>query len=189
MSCIIIRLSVSDSLQWRHNERDGVSSHRHLDWLLNRLFRRRSKKTSKLGVTGLCWGNPPVTDGFLSQRASNAENASIWWHHYVIQCHHISTDSNFTGHSTVFSIHNKNTKIVCAKKSPMVSPAGMVTWRGFSFQGTHISKIRMKVQFIFRKMILTIMSAKWRQLYSSHSMLKQSLPVSIFNASPGAVNP
>ena len=39
------------TLQWRHNERDGVSNHRHLDYLLNRLFRRRSEKTSK-PVTG-----------------------------------------------------------------------------------------------------------------------------------------
>ena len=42
------------SLQWRHNERDCVSNHRRLDCLLNRLFRCRSKKTSKLRVTGFC---------------------------------------------------------------------------------------------------------------------------------------
>ena len=42
------------TLQWRHNEHDGVSNHLSLDGLLNRLFRRRSKKTSKLRVTGLC---------------------------------------------------------------------------------------------------------------------------------------
>ena len=48
-------------LQWRHNERDGVSNHQPHDYLLNRLFRRRSKKTSKLRVTGLCEGNSPVT--------------------------------------------------------------------------------------------------------------------------------
>ena len=30
----------------------------------------------------LCEGNPPVTGGFPSQRASNAENASIWWRHH-----------------------------------------------------------------------------------------------------------
>ena len=36
-------------------------------------FRRTSKGTSKLGGTGLCEGNPPVTGGFPSQRASNAE--------------------------------------------------------------------------------------------------------------------
>ena len=44
------------TLQWRNNERDGVSNNRRLDCLLNRLFRRRSKKTSKLRVTGLCEG-------------------------------------------------------------------------------------------------------------------------------------
>ena len=49
------------TLQWRHNERNGVSNHRRFDCLLNRLFRRRSKKTSKLRVTGLCEGNSPVT--------------------------------------------------------------------------------------------------------------------------------
>ena len=36
------------SLQWRHNGRDGVSNHQRLDCLLNRFYRRRSKKTSKL---------------------------------------------------------------------------------------------------------------------------------------------
>ena len=41
-------------LQWRHDERDGVSNHRRLDRVLNHLFRRRSKKTSKPRVTGLC---------------------------------------------------------------------------------------------------------------------------------------
>ena len=53
-----------------------------IDCLLNRLFRRWSKKTSKLLVTGLCKGNPPVTSGFPSQRASNTENVSIWWRHH-----------------------------------------------------------------------------------------------------------
>ena len=37
------------------------------------LFRRRSKKTSKLCVTGLCVGNSPVTGEFPAQMASNAE--------------------------------------------------------------------------------------------------------------------
>ena len=39
-----------DTLQWHHNERDGVSYHRCLDYLLNRLLKRRSKKTSMLVV-------------------------------------------------------------------------------------------------------------------------------------------
>ena len=56
------------SLQWCHNEHDAVSNHHRPDCLLNRLFRNRSKKTSKLRVTCLCEGNPPVTGGFPSQR-------------------------------------------------------------------------------------------------------------------------
>ena len=71
------------SLRWRHNERDGVSNHQPHDCLLNRLFRHRWKKTSKFRVTGLCAGNSPVTGEFPTQRASNAENVSIWWRHHV----------------------------------------------------------------------------------------------------------
>ena len=71
------------SLQsWRHNERDGVSNRQRFDCLLNRLFMRRSKKTSKLRAIGLGEGNSPVTGEFPTQRASNAENVSIWWRHH-----------------------------------------------------------------------------------------------------------
>ena len=73
------------SLRWRHNERDdSVSNHQPHDCLLNRLFRHRSKKTSKLRVTGLCVGNSPGTGEFPAQMASYAENVSIWWHHHVL---------------------------------------------------------------------------------------------------------
>ena len=47
------------ALHWRHNGRDSISNHQPRDCLLNRLFRCRSKKTSKLRVTGLCVGNSP----------------------------------------------------------------------------------------------------------------------------------
>ena len=70
--------------QWRSDGSpsvsiDGVSNHQPHHCLLNRLFRRRSEKTSKLRVTGLCEGNSPVISEFPAQRASNAENVSIWW--------------------------------------------------------------------------------------------------------------
>ena len=70
------------SLQWHHNERDGVSNHQHHDGLLNRLFRRSSKKTSTLRVTGLCARNSPVNGEFPAQTASNSENVFIWWRHH-----------------------------------------------------------------------------------------------------------
>ena len=70
------------TLQWRHNGHDGVSNHQPHYCLFNRLFWHRSKKTSKLRVAGLCAGNSPVTGEFPAQRASNAENVSIWWRHH-----------------------------------------------------------------------------------------------------------
>ena len=76
------RLRGKVALHWRHNDHGGVSNHQPHDCLLNRLFRRRSKKTSKLCVTGLCAGNSPLTGEFPAQRASYAENVSIWWRHH-----------------------------------------------------------------------------------------------------------
>ena len=51
--------SYSDSWHWRHNDHSGVSNHQPHGCLLSCLFRRRSKKNSKLRVTGLCAGNSP----------------------------------------------------------------------------------------------------------------------------------
>ena len=73
---------MQETLQWRHNGRDSVSNRQPHDCLLNRLFRRRSKKTSKLRVTGFCAGNSPVPGEFPAQMASYAENVSIWWRHH-----------------------------------------------------------------------------------------------------------
>ena len=78
-------------LRWRHNGPDCVSNHQPHDCLLNRLFQHRSKKTSKLRVTGLCAGNSPGTGEFPApgtgefpaQRASYVENVSIWWRHHA----------------------------------------------------------------------------------------------------------
>ena len=71
------------SLRWHHNGRDSVSNRQSHECLLHRLFRLRSKKTSKFRVTGLCEGNSPMTGEFPAQRASNAENVSIWWRRHV----------------------------------------------------------------------------------------------------------
>ena len=74
---------------WRHNGHDSVSNHQLHDCLLSRLFRRRSKKISKLRVTGLCVGNSPETGEFPAQMASNAENVSIWWRHHGLTYLHL----------------------------------------------------------------------------------------------------
>ena len=42
-----------------------------------------SKKITKAPRHWLCEGCSPVTGGFPSQRASNAENVPVWWRHHV----------------------------------------------------------------------------------------------------------
>ena len=79
---INLSLNRTVALQWRHNAHDGVSNHQPHDCLLYHSFRRRSKKTSKLRVTGLCEGYLPVIGEFPAQRTSNAENVSIWYRHH-----------------------------------------------------------------------------------------------------------
>ena len=86
------------TLQWRHNVHDGVSNHRRIDGLLNRLLRSTSKKTSSLCVTGLCEGNSPVIGEFSLQRASNVENVSIRWRHHEYSRRH----STFNHQPTVY---------------------------------------------------------------------------------------
>ena len=72
LKCVLLlhhqAVGIFVALQWRHNERDGVSNHQPRDCLLNRLFRYRSKKTPKLRVTGLCEKNSPVTGDFPTQK-------------------------------------------------------------------------------------------------------------------------
>ena len=75
----------NESLLWRHNGHSSVSNHQPYDRLHNCLFRRRSKQTSKLRVTGLCVGNSPGIGEFPAQMASYAENVFIWWLHHVKQ--------------------------------------------------------------------------------------------------------
>ena len=66
----------------------------------NRLFRRRSTKTPKLRVAGLCEGNSPVTGVFSAQRVSTAENGSIWRRH-----HDPSSDYTFVVDKTEYQCY------------------------------------------------------------------------------------
>ena len=59
------------SLQWRHNERDGVSNQQPHDCLLNRLFKAQIKENIKA----------PRDRWIHHTKASDAENVSIWWRH------------------------------------------------------------------------------------------------------------
>ena len=68
------------------------------------------KKTSKFRVTGLCAGNSPGTGEFPAQKASNAENVSIWW------CHHgyfsrARTASGFASSTPLLGMNSRVTKL------------------------------------------------------------------------------
>ena len=95
------------SLQQRHNEHDGVSNDQPHDCLLNRLFRRISKKTSKIRVTGLCEGNSPHKGPVTREmfpfddviilfemfvRVANQQQPSLisqeWWHPWAFADHY-----------------------------------------------------------------------------------------------------
>ena len=93
---------ISISLLWCHNGCDGVSNHQLHDCLLNRLFRCKSKKTSKLRVTGLCAGNSPVTGEFPAQMNSNAKSVSIWWRHHA-KCFDMRVAEPGTNHNSIKS--------------------------------------------------------------------------------------
>ena len=77
------------SLQWRHNDQESVSNHQPHGCLLNRLLRSRSKKTSKLRVTGLCAGNSPGPVNSPHKGSVTWKNVSIWWRHHVPNPHKI----------------------------------------------------------------------------------------------------
>ena len=46
------------------------------------VYSEEDKKTSKLRATGLCAGNSLMACELPAQRASNAENVSVWWRHH-----------------------------------------------------------------------------------------------------------
>ena len=69
------------ALQWRHNERDGVSNQRCLGGLLNRLFRRRWKKTQSSA-------SPPFVRGIHRWPVNSPHKGPV-----TRKCFHLMTSS------------------------------------------------------------------------------------------------
>ena len=82
---LLLWIHTSIALQWRRKGHDGVSMHHPPYCSLNHLFRRRSKRTPKLRVTGLFAWTSPLADEFPAQMASNAENVFIWWCYHGLE--------------------------------------------------------------------------------------------------------
>ena len=84
----------SITLQWCHNDHHGVSNHLHSTVCLNVYLNYHQRQTKPV-LLALCEWNPPVTGGFPSQMASNAENVPMEWRHHdmnVGACHKIWAD-------------------------------------------------------------------------------------------------
>ena len=111
---------MAKALQWRHNERHSDWNDQHLDCFLSRLFRRTSKKTSKFRATGLREGNPPVTIGFPSQRPSNAENVSTWWHHHAMSDVYCAFIIYISCHLLYYMSYIVSCESFSVSKSPLV---------------------------------------------------------------------
>ena len=95
-------------LQWRHIEHDDVSNHLPYDCLLNRLFSRRSEKTSKLRVTSLCEGNSPLWP-MISPHKGPVTRKMFWF-------------DDVTMHQDVFIFQTSHTspKIISQRPYPLV---------------------------------------------------------------------
>ena len=119
-------LGILISLWWWYNGRDGIPNDQPHGCILNCFSRHRSKKRSKLCITGLCPGNPLVTGEFPAQRASNTENASIGWRHHVTAASWNILDVNID--SAVFFAKNN---IRFSLLSQMFAPEYLRTYMSF----------------------------------------------------------
>ena len=78
--------------------RYGISNHKQIDGLLNRLCTKQQRNQSP-PLLLFCEDNPTVIDWFPSQRTGKAENASMPWRHHVGY-----GESNFAMNSTTFTL-------------------------------------------------------------------------------------
>ena len=85
------------SLQWRHNELDGVSNHQPHGCLI--------KENIKAPRHWPLCGEFTGTGEFPAQRASYAENVSIWWRHHVWHSNHIESILHVTCYGLSAPIH------------------------------------------------------------------------------------
>ena len=151
-------------LQWRHNGCDSVSNHQPHECLLNRLFRRRLKKASKLRVTGLCAGNSPVPGQFPAQMASNAENVSIWWRHHVIKLSYV-IDWTKIRNKHLLPHWGRVTHICVGNITTIIGSENGLSPRIYLIGplGRDVSEILIEsITFLLKKMHLKVSSAKRR---------------------------
>ena len=71
-----------EALHWRHNDHGGVSNHQPRGCLTQSFIQTQMKENIKAPRHWPLCGEFTGTGEFPAQRASNAENVSIWWRHH-----------------------------------------------------------------------------------------------------------
>ena len=108
--------TIGSHSQWRHNGHNAVSNHQPHDCLLNRLFRRILKKTSKLRVTGLSAGNSQVNSPhkwpvkrkmFPFDYVIMIRKCCHFEEIFIADCTGSSQNNNFQGNQPVTTIWSK----------------------------------------------------------------------------------
>ena len=139
-------------LQCSHNRHDGFSNQPH-DCLLNRLFRCRSKKTSKLRVTGLCAG---VTGEIPAHMASNTFFFISWRHHVYGSCiHAIRTLCLGAIYSILVwgSLSDKRSNWLCVLEKTIISKCSGFTLRIYQYH--------MCIKIMYRTVLLSSFVPNW----------------------------
>ena len=136
----------------------SAMAQRRLHCLLHRLFRRKSKKTQSSASLGFLrrlhrWlVDSPY--GFPLQRANDAENFSIWWHH----------------HALCFQPWDRNVFGICSS-SKWAVPS--VSWPGVDV---------CNQRYEYPKMFDTFHAWNtFSRFYVSYSFCLSSIPVSLHN--------
>ena len=105
---------------------------------------RKHKGSASLA---LCTGNSPATGEFPAQRASNAENVSIWWRHHDMlnSCKLCIDESSVTQHFPRIS-HSVGTSLFCFIDIIQDSFLSiLVVIRLYQWQGGNVDEIRKPI--------------------------------------------
>ena len=137
------------------HERHGISNNWQLHCLFNLLHRHAATKHFS---TGHLWGNPLITSGLLSQRASNAESVSMAWHNHepIWQLSQWVTDLHF---------HCFNLWLVAWHAKPL--PESIVNRKQFHIQMYNRQDVWNMTNILFPSLVFTF--------YNCHQIVQHKL--------------
>ena len=92
------------SLQWRHNDHDGVSN-TSLTVVYSTVYTDADQSKHQSSRHWPLCGEFTGTGEFLAQRASYAENVSIWWRHHVFTRPTLQLWAQIPQHWAIIHIH------------------------------------------------------------------------------------